>query len=140
MDAECVLLCMKLNELPGVQTTESCCGHYKDTYKIFFDCDDFVSLGILTRCVDKRYSDGKWEIACCGGDNHPLYGFLLRSICVFGSINELNESLKMLIESINYWSDEGFKSYFETNGEYMKDKWKEGIWYRKDTEEQSNEE
>lgn len=140
MDAECVLLCMKLNELPGVQTTESCCGHYKDTYKIFFDCDDFVSLGILTRCADKRYSDGKWEIVCCGGDNHPLYGFLLRSTCVFGSIDELNESLKMLIESINYWSSEDFKSYFETNGEYMKDKWKEGIWYRKDTKEQPNEE
>ena len=116
MDFECVAPCMKMNELPGVETTESCCGHYKDTFKIFFDCDDFISLAILTRCVDRRYSDGKWEIVCCGGDNHPLYGFLLRSTCVFGSLDELNESLKGLMGSIDHWSDDKFKLYFKSNG------------------------
>jgi hypothetical protein len=116
MDFECVSLCMKMNELSGVETTESCCGHYKDTYKIFFDCDDFISLAILTRCVDKRYSDGKWEIVCSNSDTHPLYGFLLRSKCVFRSLDELNESLKGLMENIDHWSDEKFKMYFKSNG------------------------
>lgn len=116
MDFECVSLCMKLNELPGVETTESCCGHYKETYKIFFNCEDFISLAILTRCTDKRYSDGNWEIVCSGSDNHPLYGFLLRSTCVFHSLDELNESLKGLMENIDYWGDEKFILYFKSNG------------------------
>lgn len=29
MDKECVELCDALNELEGVETFESCCGHFK---------------------------------------------------------------------------------------------------------------
>lgn len=36
MDAECVDLCVALNELPGIRTFESCCGHGVDTLDIYF--------------------------------------------------------------------------------------------------------
>ena len=39
VDAECVALCNALNRLPGVRTTESCCGHGKSEYHVFFRCE-----------------------------------------------------------------------------------------------------
>lgn len=36
MDPECVELCVAMNGLPGVETHESCCGHGKQPYRIFF--------------------------------------------------------------------------------------------------------
>ena len=36
MDRECVTLCDAINRIPGVVTIESCCGHGRTTYRIFF--------------------------------------------------------------------------------------------------------
>jgi hypothetical protein len=36
MDPECVKLCAAINKIPGLQTVESCCGHGKDEFKIWF--------------------------------------------------------------------------------------------------------
>lgn len=39
MDAECIPLCDALNQLQGVVTTESCCGHKKDNFRIWLKVD-----------------------------------------------------------------------------------------------------
>ena len=116
MDKECVELCTKLNKLSHVQTLESCCGHLKEPYLIFFKCDDFVRLGKLFRCVNRNYSDGKWVIEVDGGDMHPIYEFLLRSKEPFASYEEMQESIDGLIENIDYWEDSKFDEYFNNNG------------------------
>lgn len=44
MDPECVQLCRALNKLPGVTTTESCCGHDKGPFRIWFRVEDLKNL------------------------------------------------------------------------------------------------
>jgi len=113
MDEECITLCDKLNSLSHVETTESCCGHCKEPYMIFFDCDDFIRLGKLYRCVNRNYSDGKWRIECCCSDGNPTHGFLLTSKEPFNSKEEMMESVNNLIENIDYWENPIFDDYFK---------------------------
>lgn len=117
MDEECIAICNKINSLSGVKTTESCCGHCKQPYMIWFDCNDFTRLAKLYRCINKNYSDGKWRIECCCGDTHPLYGFLLTSKQPFKSKKKMMESVNRLIENIDYWENPTFNNYFNNNGE-----------------------
>lgn len=44
MDPECVPLCDALNALPGIVTTESCCGHGEYPHRIFFNAETVESL------------------------------------------------------------------------------------------------
>ena len=112
-DKECVGLIKRLNSLNGVQTIESCCGHLVRPYMIWFLSNNFITLGILYRCVDKRYSDGKWRIEVSCSDTTPTNGFLLTSIDIFTSEEEMNESVCQLIKNIDYWSQPQFKDYFK---------------------------
>ena len=116
MDEECIELCDKLNSLSSVETTESCCGHCKEPYMIFFNCYDFVRLGKLYRCINRNYSDSKWRIECCCSDVNPIYGFLLISKEPFNSKEEMMESVNDLIENIDYWENPIFDDYFNNNG------------------------
>ena len=36
IDPECIELCSAMNQFPGIETIESCCGHGKRSYKIWF--------------------------------------------------------------------------------------------------------
>lgn len=117
MDVECVDLCRTLNEIPGVETFESCSGHLKNRYMVFFECNDFYQLARLSRSVNKNYADGMWEIVVDDADAHPVFNFWLRSIEPFKSYEEMTESVNRLIENIRYWRDSHFDSYFNSNGE-----------------------
>ena len=44
MDPECIALCEAMNKLPGIRTTESCCGHGERSYHIWFKADGLESL------------------------------------------------------------------------------------------------
>ena len=115
MDKECIELCKRLNALDGVETYESCCGHLKEQYMIFFYCNNFVTLAKLFRSVNRNYSDGRWELLVDGSDYHPTYCFWLRSIKPFKSYKAMEKSVKGLIENINYWEQEKFSNYFKYN-------------------------
>ena len=116
MDKECIALCDKLNSLSDIETTESCCGHCKQPYMIFFNCYNFIRLGKLFRCINRNYSDGKWRIECCCSDRNPTYGFLLTSKEPFNSNEEMMKSINSLIENIDYWENPIFDNYFNNNG------------------------
>lgn len=44
MDPQCVNLCNALNKFRGIETTESCCGHGKSKFTIFFKASDIKEL------------------------------------------------------------------------------------------------
>jgi len=44
MDPECVALCDAMNRFEGIRTNESCCGHGKDNFRIWFSAE---SLDVL---------------------------------------------------------------------------------------------
>ena len=44
MDTECIALCEALNKLPGIMTVESCCGHGKQPYHVWFQAADLEAL------------------------------------------------------------------------------------------------
>ena len=123
MDKECIELSNLLNRLPGVRTIESCMGHGKHPYWLFFQCMDINTLSRLSRAVCDRYSDGRWEIMCESGDGDPRGRFWLRTIEIL-DIDTLNKSIKELMENIEYWFQDEFDDYFENgykniNGEYV---------------------
>jgi hypothetical protein len=47
IDKECVDICKAINLLPGVFTIESCCGHRKTPYWIFFRLDEESPQGLM---------------------------------------------------------------------------------------------
>ena len=112
MDKECIELCDTLNSLPGLKTFESCCGHLKACYSIWFFCDNIDTLSRLGRTVEKNYSDGKWEIVVDSTDTHPRGVFWLRTKSPFVSQVQMNLSLSQLISSIKHWFKPEFDAHF----------------------------
>lgn len=70
MDKECIALCDAMNLIPGITTIESCCGHGKEPYRIFFVVEDFEDLPDLLYWIDYCHSGVKnWDckiITDCG--------------------------------------------------------------------------
>lgn len=51
MDPECVDLCDALNLLPGIKTSESCCGHGEYPFRIWFLCESTQALRPLVESL-----------------------------------------------------------------------------------------
>lgn len=52
IDIECVPLCDVINKLPGIRTIESCCGHDKKDFRIWFEAEDLKYLPPLLYFFD----------------------------------------------------------------------------------------
>ena len=52
MDLECIGLCNAINEIQGLRTFESCCGHGAEPYRIWFWAKDIESLAPLLYYID----------------------------------------------------------------------------------------
>jgi hypothetical protein len=52
MDKECIVLCDALNEIDGIATTESCCGHGERPYHIWIRPDNLESLPFMLYWFD----------------------------------------------------------------------------------------
>ena len=79
MDKECIPLCDALNLLPGVTTIESCCGHSKDNFNVFFTVDSLKALGSLVQFFESCHSGQPYWKVCVYGlcDNEIAY-FVIR--------------------------------------------------------------
>ena len=115
MDKECIELCNTLNMLPETETFESCCGHLKYRFNVWFFCTNIEVLSRLGRSVERNYSDGKWEIVVDSTDTHPIGVFWLRSKEPFKTQEEMNESVGWLIDNIKHWFSDTFDEYFQTS-------------------------
>ena len=47
IDRECINFCKAINSIEGLHSIESCCGHGKTPYHIFFQVEDLKNLPIL---------------------------------------------------------------------------------------------
>lgn len=122
MDPECVKLCDTLNDFDGIETTESCCGHLKNNYAIWFRCKNFTDLAILSRAIDKRYCGTKfiWRVTSVTHDMFPKYGFMLECPGIHDSIEEMMQDIDIICENIEYWKNNNFYEYFDTNNDQDK--------------------
>ena len=111
VDEQCIGLCNTLNKLPGVSTFESCCGHNKYPFRVWFHCLNINTISRLGRCVERNYSDGNWRILVDSSDTSPLGVFCIETKDVLED-KVLNESLAGLIETINYWFGREFDKHF----------------------------
>lgn len=147
MDPEVVDLCKVINALPGVITSESCCGHGETPYRIWFKVDGsplsrlnenscLQGLFFITRCTDRRYWEfgDQWTITLSVGDMYDARGlyptmFLLESKAVG---DEAYTQVKSLIKNMEvHLNHKNFKKGFaidigdfkvkEENGNYLFD-------------------
>lgn len=44
MDPECVPLCDAMNQVPGIRTHESCSGHGKTPFRVYFTAESLAAL------------------------------------------------------------------------------------------------
>lgn len=110
MDYECIELCDLLNRLPDTETFESCCGHFKYRYNVFFHC---YNLEVLSR-LGMAVSRGRWEIVVDHTDTEPFGCFWLRSKEKFVGQEEMDDALNDLMNSIIFFfTDERYDNgYF----------------------------
>lgn len=52
VDKECVRLCKVINQIPGIYSRESCCGHGEHPYHIWFSTDSLEALPNLLYWFD----------------------------------------------------------------------------------------
>jgi hypothetical protein len=75
IDTECTELCEAINKIPGLETTESCCGHGNEPLSIWFRVNNLRDLFVVCRCIDPRYNDiGDWrcESFCTDLEDDPI--------------------------------------------------------------------
>ena len=70
MDKECIKLCDAINLIPGIKTIESCCGHGKGPYRIFFKAESLDALPDILYCIDGCHTgEYGWKVDvgtdCC---------------------------------------------------------------------------
>lgn len=73
MDKACIPLCDVLNALIGVTTTESCEGHGRHPYRVFFECSDFTSLKWIAEAV----ASSSWKVEALYHNGSDTLGFML---------------------------------------------------------------
>ena len=61
LDAPCVKLCQAINRIPGLRTTQSCCGHGKRPFIIWFEVIDPKNLPILLYYCDPCHVGFHWH-------------------------------------------------------------------------------
>lgn len=94
MDSECIDLCNTLNAVGSIETFESCCGHGKNPFRIWFQSYDDDSLFFVARCADKRYFRDDWNITVSVGDNYSD-GIVPTHFC----LESKNSGMQAYIES-----------------------------------------
>lgn len=57
MDPQCIPLCDAINSIPGLKTVDSCCGHGKHSFCIWFNIDrkKVRFLTVIGRVFDRSY-------------------------------------------------------------------------------------
>lgn len=114
MDKECIQICDVLNSISDVRTTESCCGHCKDRFMIFFTCDNPHSLAIIARVFDRRYigTSQPWHIELQTKDS-GAYDYFIHSETKYSSEEVMMKDVNKIIENIKYWCDDKFAFHFK---------------------------
>ena len=76
MDKECIELCNAINSIKGCNTFESCCGHGKYPYRIWFTAVEVQHLVIPVMACNKNYGCVLgWEVKVshCESPNRAIF-------------------------------------------------------------------
>lgn len=115
IDPEVVRLCDAINRVPGLSTTESCCGHGVSSFEVYFQCDDTRQVWPLARSISPRYAGVPWvlEIRDCPDIPEPC-SFVFHSGSRVGvHAYEMADDIASRIDSCV--SDDRFKRFFRQN-------------------------
>ena len=125
MDKECVELCNIFNSLPSIKTLNSCSGHGKNIFSVFFSCTDWRSLSFIGRCIDRRYFKygDNWEVILSNSDVNDSYAvFQLKSIntIVETEYRQIENLCETMTDHLNH---KVYMNYFmkDTAGFFIKD-------------------
>jgi hypothetical protein len=61
MDKECIPICDAINKIPGLRTNESCCGHGKQKFRVFFRVTDMKKFPLLLYYCDPCHVGFQWN-------------------------------------------------------------------------------
>lgn len=92
MDQECVVLYHAMNRLPGIRTTESCCGHGEEAFMMLFTADRVESLAVLTSAIDFSHMISAprprgWSIKVIRGGWEPVLFILIGPVGDYAGAN-----------------------------------------------------
>lgn len=91
MDPECVPICDALNALPGIETFESCCGHGKSAFVVFFTAEHCQQLApVLDGIASLAERWREWKIVPGGFPRCPRVTF-----CLEGPVNGADEAMRI---------------------------------------------
>jgi hypothetical protein len=82
MDPTCIPLCDELNALPGLRTFESCEGHGKHPFRIFFTAEKIESLAPLLETLSNGWP---WLVEAGWGNGAGRVYFMLEGPCGDGT-------------------------------------------------------
>lgn len=99
IDKECRILCEALNKIKGINTIESCCGHGKKEYNIWFRADNLDCLPDLLYWFDSCHCGyyGWTVIARTDCGKNPTYFNITRKIGK-EAYEESKEIARLIIE------------------------------------------
>ena len=112
MDIECVDLCIAMNRLPGIETSESCCGHSRRSFLVFFRVTNHKKRGFrtLARLMCNRYhnfANKGWRIQLYHGD-HPKNQVMYLLVGPKNGADQANELAKRINNhvdnKVNYYN------------------------------------
>ncbi len=84
IDKECIDLCNAMNKFNGIKTVESCCGHGKTPYRIYFFVRNLKCLPPLLYWFDICHNGIKgWKVIVYTGCSMRMVHF-----CLEGTIGE----------------------------------------------------
>jgi hypothetical protein len=117
MDKECIPICDALNELPGVTTFESCCGHLQRQYVVYLYTENQYSMAVIARTFDRRYLPTKsiWKVTIetIDVERVPQFCIGIYSEKPFEDYDTMMQDVNEVVESINYWKQPEFYGHFK---------------------------
>jgi hypothetical protein len=85
MDPACIPLCDELNALPGLRTFESCEGHGKHPFRVFFTAEKIESLAPLLETLSNGWPwlvEAEWCWSCLFRARRTVRGcYGLEDVC-----------------------------------------------------------
>lgn len=138
MDSEIIELCDAINCIPGIETSDSCCGHGKNPVSVFIDISDPVGMFFLARCTSRRYwkYGHKWSLKAdvsdaMKGDMPPVYLYLSSESVGEEAYGEADSLVKNIVFHLNHKNFiNGYNldlSQFGLEGEECGENWWEQI-------------
>jgi hypothetical protein len=92
MDPQCINLCDSLNNLIGIETCESCCGHGKNQYKIWFTVIFLNDIKPILRAIENTI----WKINVSWNNitERPIFLLYAPPTATAFSSNKLADKIK----------------------------------------------